>query len=565
MAGAFDDYQPPNGGAFGDYQPPASSAAAAPTSPAPPAAPQSSQGWSDYLLDHLHRASVGLNTATRAATDWPTFGLVDKLFSNLPRPQQPQTVANLVKSQITGQPATGNPYSPTGDPQADTAQAHRDLGWANIPISLVGGLATGGPELAGARAIGGAIAPTLAKLPFTGAGEWLGGVLGSGVVGGGTGALNAYGHEAGWTPDVGDIEKGGAWGLGLGALGGVPGGVVGRGRSLPASPTAQAYFDQAKQAYKPLIQILYDGKQAVDPALDLATAKTAVGDLNGFKWKNEAPKTKTEIDNITGQAQLSADTIHTVQKNLEEIQGNPNANASDKLYAKHFSDQLQGVLENELPQTGVPQNLPPGVTPSNYAARVKAQGDFLTGQARDMERADVWSAVGATPAGKDIGAQAGQFVADQAARAAANKPGVWAPPGSPYSDASTALAKTTAKFDPISYFTKHALIYPAAFTAAGEGVNLATGGQGMGNQPWYARLGEELVSGGLAAMGLKGYARYSAAANAAEQQAAEAAVRQTIASRTMANPAGTYSPLRPSLPPTPFRDMTRALIFGSGF
>ena len=103
------------------------------------------------MLDYLHSASQSLDAATRAATDWPTFGLVDKLFGR--------------------------------QAQADTAAAHKQMGAWDLPLSIASSAVTGGPELQAASKIGGAIAPILSKLPLTGAGEWLGGVLGSGAVG----------------------------------------------------------------------------------------------------------------------------------------------------------------------------------------------------------------------------------------------------------------------------------------------------------------------------------------------------------------------------------------------
>jgi hypothetical protein len=181
-----------------------------------------------------------------------------------------------------------------------------------------------------------------------------------------------------------------------------------------------------------------------------------------------------------------------------------------------------------------------------------------------MQRTDVWNTVGGTTAGRDIGTQAGSWGADQAERAASGKSGVFAPPGSPYFNATEALANTTGKPTALDWSAKHFILGPLAFTAAGEGVNAATGGEGMGHQPWYARLGEEALGGLLYGAGKAGYGAYTAAANRAEQQAAEAALRQTIASRTMQNPLGTYNPLSSVSAPSPLRDWVRQFIYSQG-
>lgn len=508
MAGAFDDFTPPSqqgGGAFSGFSPPSS----APSSSGP------SQSWPDYLLDHLHSFSQGLNSATRVAQDAATFGLMDKLFGS--------------------------------QAQADTAAAYKQVGGAAIPLSLAGGMATGLPELKAASAIGEAAAPYI--------GKWAGGVLGSGAVGAGSGAAGAYGHEAGWTPDAGDIEKGAAIGGGLGAAAGTLGGVVGRGGTLPTSPTAQSYFDQAEQAYKPLDNILYDGKSVVHPEIDAAENAIANStDLTGQQRKL-ATTTMGIVDDLRARPQLSARDIQSAQIRLNTAANR--GTIQDQQFAPQFHDALQNVLEQGVPQTGVPQGAGPG-----YAAGVKAAGDFLTGQGKDMQRADVWNQVGATPAGKDIGAQAGSWLSDQAARAAANKPGVWAEPGSPYYDATTALAKTTGQPTPLSWYAKHFFLTPLAVTAAGEGLNAVSGGEGTGHQPWYDRMAEEGAAGLALGGGTAAYKAWTGASNVAEQQAAEAALRQSIASRTMQNPVGTYAPIAPIAPEAPWRAALRNLIYG---
>ena len=483
-------------------------------------------GWGDYLLAHLAKPFQGADQAaqdySRTAVDAATFGLGDRLQSAL----------------------TGNSLA---DERAQTAAAKSRLG-VMAPITEGAMYAMGPGELGAASRIGEAIAPAT--------GKWLGGVLGSAAEGATAGAAGAAGHDE-------SIGRGALIGGALGAAGGVPGGVVGRGGELPTSPTAQSYFDQAEQAYKPLTNIVYDAKNEVHPALDVTDAKNAQRDWSGKRW-DDASKTSDEIESLLDKPQLTANDLQQSQIYLrDKVINSPTADPNDKTYAGYYVDRLQHVLENGLPQTGVPQNLPPGVNPSNYAAYVKSQGDFLTGQGRDMQRADVWKAVGGTPAGKDMGAQAGSWLSDQAARAAGNKPGVWAPPGSPYNDAATALAQTTGQPTPLSWYAKHFLLTPLAVTAAGEGINAMSGGEGMGHQPPWARLAEEGAAGLALGGGTAGYKAFTGAANVAEQQAAEAALRQTIASRTMQNPLGAYTPLDAVRPTTPLRDALRTLIYGT--
>jgi hypothetical protein len=453
---------------------------------------------------------------------------------------------------VTGQAGQASNYYPSllAAEQAKTAAAQERLGTAGtIAASMTGG----GPLLGATKGLGNMIAP------YTG--KWLGGALASTATGGGATAAGEIGRNENLS--LKDIAIGG----GLGFLGGVPGGIVDRG-VLPTSPSAKSYFDQAEQAYKPLTQLIYDAKNEVHPALDVTAAKNAQRDWSGKRW-DDASKTSNEIEALLDKPQLSANDIQQSQIYLrKKVINSPTADPNDKTYAGYYVDRLQHVLENGLPSTGVPQNLPPGVSPSNYAAHVKSAGDFLTGQANDMQRADVWKAVGETPAGKDIGTQAGSWLSDQAARWAAKEPGVWAKPGEPYYNATTALAKTTGQATPLSWYAKHFLLAPMAFTAAGEGLNAVTGGTGMGNQPWWARLGEEATAGLALSSGAQGYRALTGAANAAKQQAAEAALRQTIASRTMQNPLGAYAPLAPIAPATPkrdaFSDAIRTLIYSQG-
>ena len=106
-------------------------------------------------------------------------------------------------------------------------------------------------ELEGAAYLGGKAAPLI--------GKWAGGVLGSGAEGAAAGALGAAGHDE-------DIGQGALWGGALGAAGGVPGGVVGRGGQASApAVSADALHDAATETYKPLSNVLYERDKGGSP------------------------------------------------------------------------------------------------------------------------------------------------------------------------------------------------------------------------------------------------------------------------------------------------------------
>ena len=142
------------------------------------------------------------------------------------------------------------------------------------------------------------------------------------------------------------------------------------GSKLPISPSAQSYFDQATHEYKPLSNLLYDAKSEVHPTLNITDAKNAQRDWSGKRWDN-ASKTRDEIEALLDKPQLSANDIQQSQIYLrDKVVNSLAADPNDKTYAGYYIKKLQDVLENGMPQTGVPADLPPGVTPSNYAAYV---------------------------------------------------------------------------------------------------------------------------------------------------------------------------------------------------
>ena len=483
----------------------------APITAAPQPADASSNAQSSGygVLDYLHSASQGLDAATRAATDWPTFGLVDKLFGK--------------------------------QAQADTAAAHKQMGAWDLPLSIAGSAVTGGPELQAASKIGGAIAPTLSKLPLTGTGKWLGGVLGTGAVGAPISGLGEYGHEAGWTPDPSAIGKASAIGGALNAGAGMLGGVVGRGGQLAPATSAADLKTQAQQAYAPLSNILYDASSEVHPRIDPIDAQNALRDWSGYKW-GDASKTSKEVQTLLDKPQLSANDIQQSQSYLKSIARNPNSDPNDALYASHYVGKLQDVLENGTPQTGVPAGAGPG-----YAAQVKAEGDVLHGQASDVDRLNDWIAKSQVAGGPDVGSQAGSYLRTQQGQR-------FAPPGSPGYDALNTLAGTAQ--GPLGggqgitlWDLKHHLLWPAVGLAGAQ--TAGAFGTAEGHQPWWANIPEDL--GGIAA-GVLMKKGFNAAGVAAQRRAIEAA-------QTALSTGQQQSPIQAL---TPLRNAIRQAIYGPG-
>lgn len=483
--GAFDNYQSPQGsGAFSNYQPPAA---------------QPSQSWTDYLLGHLAGANQTLSDTSRVASDAATFGLMDKLFG-------PQA-------------------------QADTAAAYQRLGKASIPASIAGGLVTGGPELKAASAIGEAAAPYV--------GKWAGGVLGAGAAGASSSALGAYGHEGGWTPDTGDIEKaaaiGGGLGAGAGALGGVTG--SGSGRTLPPASTSADLRAQASAAYKPLDNILYDVNGAVKPELDAAESAIANStDLTGAK-RAEATATMNEVNDLRARAQLSASDIQAAQQRLGKI--GRGSNLQDQQFAPQFHDALQNVLEQGVPQTGVPQGAGPG-----YAAGVKAAGDLLHGRAEDMGRLENWQQRAAVTGGPDVASQARSFLTSPEGQQFAPPPAPGAPPSSaPAYSALNELAGTASKPETIPWYVKHFMIAPAVGTIANEGYAALSGSEHSPTEHLAADLGI-----GAALMGASaGYSGLTGQLNRLAQKRAIDAAGSTLSTGNYAAPLEANARVRNAL------------------
>jgi hypothetical protein len=479
--------------------------------PTPAAAAAHEAGAPDWLP-----GAVWLNHMTRVLQDATTFGQADRLGD------LPGTGTNLAAERAKTQ-AAATALGPVASTAADIA-----------------GYAAGAGELKGAATIGGAAAPYLAKLPLTGAGKWLGGVLGSGAEGAIAGGAGTLGHGG----SASDAENAALWSGALGAGAGSLGGVVGRGGNLPPAQTAQDLKDAAKQAYAPLSNVLYDATKEVHPAIDPIDAQNALRDWSGYKW-NDATKTKGEINTLLNKPQLSANDLQQSQSYLKGIAGDGRSDPNDALYAAHYAGKLQGVLDNATPQTGVPQNWSNPTNAPSFASATKAAGDALHAKAQDVGRLDDWVAKAAVPQGPDVGSQASSYLRTGAGQ-------TFAPPGSAGYDALSTLASTARAPDiaaaPSAWDLRH-MAHPLVGAALG-------GALGIGSEHELdpAHIAEAALGGAALGYGLhKGVPAVQGAFQRATQQRAIDAARVALATGQQQSPLGAAAP---------FRDAVRKLIFG---
>ena len=390
--------------------------------------------------------------------------------------------------------------------------------------------AMGPGELEGAAYLGGKAAPLI--------GKWAGGVLGSGAEGAAARALGAAGHDE-------DKGQGALWGGALGAAGGVPGGVVGRGGKLAPAVSADALHDAATETYKPLSNVLYDATKEVHPTLDVTDAQNALRDWSGYKW-GDASKTSKEVNTLLDKPQLSANDIQQSQSYLKGIAKNPTSDPNDALYAAHYVGKLQDVLDNGVPQSGVPQNWSNPTNAPSFASAKKAEGDVLHGQANDVDRLNDWIAKSQVAGGPDVGSQAGSYLRTQQGQR-------FAPPGTPGYDALNTLAGTGQ--GPLTgqgltlWDLKHHLLWPAVGLAGAQ--TAGAFGTAEGHQPWWANIPEDIAGLGAGFL-LKN--RLNAASVARQGRAIDAA-RSALSTGQQQSPV---------LPTTPLRDAVRQIIYGQG-
>jgi hypothetical protein len=491
----------------------ASPTTSAPTSPAPggtppPAAP-SSPSPNDIVLQHLASSpwlpgAAWLHDATRTATDWPTFGLADKLFG--------------------------------AQAQADTAAAKQRMGAAALPLEIAGSAVTGQGELAGAKALGEAAAPLAKLLPFTGQGNWLGGVLGSGAVGAGTSALGAYGHEQGWTPDVSDIGNAAKWGLGFGMLGGVPGGVVGRGGALPAAVPTSTLAATQEQAFKDAGDVLFNNadirQKATQALTDIGAAAPRVS-IEGQGAQNV-------LNDLTGEAlgkgAMSAERVNDYINKLHNFNTGDAVPVAGQIGQGHLND----LLTNTTPALG-------GAAGAGADAVEAAK--TATARFRDTSRLEEWQGNAAVAGGPSVADQASSWL-----RSAEGQR--FAPPGSPLYDATNRLAGTPVppklSATPSAWDVRHVLshvIEPVALGITGGAAGGATGGWDLGHMAEGA--GTALAGGYLVHKGLPAFQNLT---RSGPYQAAQ------DAARVVASTGLRQAPIRPL---TPVRDALRMLgVYG---
>lgn len=503
----------------------APSAPSAPAAPAPAAAASSSDiaqpgpdtlgnmGWfdpraanastKDFLLAHLASAGSGLSQIGGAADDYArvasnTYGLGDRLASAM----------------------SGTDLA---DERAKTAAASSRLGTAGtIAASMTGGGPLG--EVAGA--VKGAI-------PF--AGRFAGPLAGA-ITGGGATAAGEVGRGDAVSP----------WDIGIGTVAGGVAGAPSKGAIAPAV-SADDLLAQAKTAYKPLTNVLYDATKEVHPALDPIDAQNALRDWSGYKW-GDATKTSKEINTLLDKPQLSANDLQQSQSYLKGIASDGRSDPNDAVYAAHYAGKLQGVLDNATPQTGVPQNWANPTGAPSFASAQKAEGDALFGKAQDVGRLNDWiakSQVAGGGAATDVGSQASSYLRTGAGQ-------TFAPPGSPQYKSVNTLAGTAAKESSIPWWVKHFVIAPTAGTAINEGIQAGTGE----HESPLEHVGADLGMGAALATSMAGYGAFSGArARAAQQQAIDAA-RSTLSTGNFQAPG--------AAPTSAFGDAVRRLIFGLG-
>jgi hypothetical protein len=472
--------------------------------------------WNDFLMAHLAEAGKGIGQIGQFADDYVrhatnVFGLGDRFAAGM------SGLTGVGGGDLAAQQAQSASADARLPPEARFAASMTGYG----PVAAQGF----------ASKIGEAAAPWLGPLakstvegvaPVAGKfGNWAGGVLGSGIEGVGAAEAGAYGRtgEGASLPEVA-----------VGALSGVPGGVVGRGGKLAAPISADDLQAAKTAAYAPLDQMLFKSGQ-VNPELDAVENTIAKTDPTGLQ-RDMAKRSMAVVENLRNQPALTATDIQNAQQTLR---GYARKYPDDERFGAQFADGLENVLQNAQPLN---TKFAPG-----DAAAARDAGDSLSGQLKDTQRLQGWQTKAAA-GGSDVGSQAQSWLSsDEGMR--------YAPSGTPQFDALKNLAATRTQGEYVPWWVKHFVIAPMAGTAISEGVGAATGQE---RSPW-AHIGEDLGVGGALALGGMGYGQLSGALNkAAQKRAIEAA---NVALSTGQSQA-------PVLPGAPLRDMVRRLIYGQG-
>jgi hypothetical protein len=480
----------------------------------------------DFMLAHLAELGKGLSQMGGTAADYArvaanTYGRGDSTLASL----------QALYADVTGNarnPGQNNPndyLSNLTAAKAATAAASDRLGTAgNIAANMTGG----GPLGEVASSVGGMAAPYV--------GKWAGGVLGSAAAGGGSTAAGELGRNetvSPWDIGVGTV---------LGAAGGAPGGVVGRGGTPAPAISADDLHAAASQIYKPLDNIIFDAKSEVHPELD--AFKNAIGsttDLTG-KRLDQATGTSAILDDLYGSPQLTGRNIQEAQRSLDKIASSPSSSVQDQEYAPKLKSALQNVMDNGLPFAGVPA----GNQATGYAGLVQRAGDLIHGRAEDVDTLNTMVAKSQAGNKPDLGAQMGAYMTS-------NQGMNFIKPGTPQYDAANALSATAQAplTDPAAGITMWDLKKHLLWPAVGLGGAQIAGayGTGEGHQPWWASIPEDIAGVGAGFL-LKN--RLAAAGAKAQQQALDAA-------RTAFSTGQAQAPV---LPGAPLRDTMRRLIFG---
>jgi hypothetical protein len=473
----------------------------------------------DFVMAHLASLGSGLSQIGGVAADYArtaanTYGAGDSTLASL----------KALYGDATGNTQGTDYLSSLAKAKADTAAASSRLGTAGTIAANVTGAGPLG-DVAGA-----------VKGMIPAAGRFAGPLAGA-ITGGGATAAGEAGRNESLSP----------WDIGIGTVTGGVGGAPSQGSTLAPAQSAADLLAQAKKAYKPLNDVIYDASKEVHPTLDPIDAQNALRDWSGYKW-NDASKTSGEINTLLKKPQLTANDLQQSQSYLKGIASDGRSDPNDAMYAAHYAGKLQDVLDNATPQTGVPQNWSNPTGAPSFASAQKAAGDALYGKSQDVGRLDDWiakSQVAGGGAGTDVGAQASSYLRSNAGQ-------TFAAPGTPQYDALNKLAGTAAKESSIPWWVKHFVIAPTAGTAINEGIQAGTGGHETPVEHVVADLG----MGAALATSMAGYGAYSGARARAAQQAAIDATRSTFSTGSLQAPA--------AAPSSAFGDAIRRLLLSQG-
>ena len=246
--------------------------------------------WGQYAGAHLQP----IDDMVRHATN--VFGVGDRFAAMMDTATGTgPTVANLVKAQITGQPTDA-----LSRERAQSAVADARMPEQNKLASDVVGYAPVAALGVGTK-IADTAAPYLSKLPLTGAGKWLGGVIGGGTEGVGATEAGSYGRTG---------EGASTGQLLLGAGLGLPGGVASRTGNAVA-PLDEATLEAAHEATRvPMRAVQFDPK-TVNGAIEGAKSALTGPERGGLSpdmqniianFKKEISDGNASADDLNGYA-----------------------------------------------------------------------------------------------------------------------------------------------------------------------------------------------------------------------------------------------------------------------